>query len=111
MSAFFDDGQETLAGTDGGAGRRNERVQPNRWVVARGSWLRGRSVDRVECLWEPGMGVAARLRHTLGAPGLTPEQTVAFRDKQRMKEVLDGGKDREDFTEREQFIEHVLQPP
>ncbi len=53
------------------------------------SWLRGRSMDRVECLWEPGMGVAARLRQALGVPGLTPEQTVAFRDKQRMKEVLD----------------------
>jgi hypothetical protein len=53
------------------------------------TFLRGRSVDRVECLWEPGMGVAARVRHALGVPGLSPEQTVAFRDKQRMKEVLD----------------------
>ncbi|MEZ5962711.1 MAG: ATP-grasp domain-containing protein [Planctomycetota bacterium] len=52
-------------------------------------WLRGRTVDRVECLWEPGMGVAARLRHSLGVPGMTSDQTVAFRDKQRMKEVLD----------------------
>ncbi len=53
------------------------------------TFLRGRGVDRVECLWEPGMGVAARLRQALGVPGLNPEQTVAFRDKQRMKEVLD----------------------
>lgn len=52
-------------------------------------WLGGRGLDRVECLWEPGMGVAARLRQNLGLPGLTPEQTVALRDKQRMKEVLD----------------------
>jgi len=53
------------------------------------TWLRGRTLSRVECLWEPGMGVAARLRQALGLPGLTPEQTVTFRDKQRMKEVLD----------------------
>src|SRR5690606_12145984 len=30
-----------------------------------------------------------RLRRALSVPGLTAEQTVAFRDKQRMKEVLD----------------------
>src|SRR5688572_28702943 len=47
------------------------------------AWLRGRTLERVECLWEPGMGVAARLRQALGVPGLDPERTVAFRDKQR----------------------------
>lgn len=52
-------------------------------------WLRGKSIDRVECLWEPGMVVAARLREVLGVPGLTVEQTIPFRDKVRMKEVLD----------------------
>lgn len=51
--------------------------------------LGGRPVDRVECLWEPGMILAARLREALGAPGLTVAQTVPFRDKGRMKEVLD----------------------
>jgi formate-dependent phosphoribosylglycinamide formyltransferase (GAR transformylase) len=45
-------------------------------------------VDRVECLWEPYMMLAARLREALGLPGLTPDQTVPFRDKERMKEVL-----------------------
>ncbi len=48
-----------------------------------------RTVDRVECLWEPGMLLAARLREALGVPGLNVEQTVPFRDKGRMKEVLD----------------------
>lgn len=52
-------------------------------------FLRGRRIDRVECLWEPGMMLAARLRQLLGCPGLEPEQTHAFRDKVRMKEVLD----------------------
>jgi formate-dependent phosphoribosylglycinamide formyltransferase (GAR transformylase) len=45
--------------------------------------------DRVECLWEPAMLLAARLREALGCPGLGVEQTVAFRDKERMKQVLD----------------------
>ena len=45
--------------------------------------------DRVECLWEPAMFLAARLREALGAPGLNLEQTIPFRDKERMKQVLD----------------------
>jgi formate-dependent phosphoribosylglycinamide formyltransferase (GAR transformylase) len=46
-------------------------------------------IDRVECLWEPYMILAARLRQELGLPGLTVEQTVPFRDKERMKQLLD----------------------
>jgi len=46
-------------------------------------------IDRVECLWEPAMFLAARLREALGVPGLTVEQTIPFRDKERMKQVLD----------------------
>jgi len=49
----------------------------------------GVRIDRVECLWEPGMLLAARVRQALGVPGLTVERTIPFRDKQRMKEVLD----------------------
>ena len=47
------------------------------------------SIDRVECLWEPYMVLAARLREMLGAPGLDVQQTIPFRDKERMKQVLD----------------------
>jgi hypothetical protein len=50
---------------------------------------RGGRFDLVECLWEPGMLLAARLRQALGVPGMTEEETVPFRDKGRMKEVLD----------------------
>jgi biotin carboxylase len=46
-------------------------------------------IDRVECLWEPYMILAARLREALGLPGLTVAQTVPFRDKERMKQLLD----------------------
>jgi len=52
-------------------------------------WVSGHSIDRVECLWEPGMLLAARLRQELGAPGLSVEQTVPFRDKESMKLKLD----------------------
>lgn len=50
---------------------------------------RGGRFDRIECLWEPGMILAARLREALGVPGMTEAETVPFRDKGRMKEVLD----------------------
>ncbi len=46
-------------------------------------------IDRVECLWEPYMILAARLREELGLPGLTVAQTVPFRDKEAMKQLLD----------------------
>lgn len=67
---------------------------PNLWdeeavLTGVARWLRGRRPDRVECLWEPGVLLAARLREALGAPGLTREQALAFRNKERMKQVLD----------------------
>jgi hypothetical protein len=51
-------------------------------------WTSPVRVDKVECLWEPGMFLAARLREALGAEGMTVEQTLPFRDKDRMKQVL-----------------------
>ena len=47
------------------------------------------SIDQVECLWEPYMILAARIREAFGLPGLTVEETVPFRDKEQMKRVLD----------------------
>jgi len=47
------------------------------------------SVDRVECMWEPGVVLAAKLRAKLGCPGLSVEQARWFRDKESMKQVLD----------------------
>lgn len=46
-------------------------------------------IDRVECLWETQMILAARLRETLGLPGMTVAETIPFRDKEEMKKVLD----------------------
>jgi biotin carboxylase len=55
-------------------------------VVRRAAGLR---IDQVASLWEPTMVLAARIREALGIDGMTVEQTVPFRDKERMKQVLD----------------------
>jgi hypothetical protein len=52
-------------------------------------WPGARSLDRVECLWEPGMLPAARVREALDLPGMTYEETLPFRDKEIMKQRLD----------------------
>lgn len=36
-------------------------------------WVGHTTMDRVECLWEPGMMLAGRLRDALGVPGLSAE--------------------------------------
>ncbi|MCK6479279.1 MAG: ATP-grasp domain-containing protein [Planctomycetes bacterium] len=60
-----------------------------RTAAAVRGWAGARGVERVECLWEPGMFLAARLREALGVPGMTVAETVPFRDKESMKQVLD----------------------
>lgn len=46
-------------------------------------------IDRVECLWEPFMMLAAQLREALGIGGMHTAQTDLFRDKEKMKQALD----------------------
>ncbi|MDX1460554.1 MAG: ATP-grasp domain-containing protein [Xanthomonadales bacterium] len=46
-------------------------------------------VDRVECLWEPFMMLAAQLREALEIGGMGTAQTELFRDKEKMKSALD----------------------
>ncbi len=46
-------------------------------------------IDQVECLWEPYMLLAAHVREAFGLSGMTVAQTLPFRDKERMKQVLD----------------------
>ncbi len=46
-------------------------------------------IEQIECTWEPYMTLAAKLRERLGLPGMTLEQTIPFRDKEIMKQVLD----------------------
>ena len=53
------------------------------------SGLRGINIERIECLWEPGVMLAAELRRHFGVPGLSIEAAHRFRDKEAMKEALD----------------------
>ena len=53
------------------------------------SQLKGHTLDRIECLWEPGIMLAAELRNHFGVAGLTIEQAHRFRDKEAMKLALD----------------------
>nr|NIM02525.1 hypothetical protein [Acidobacteriota bacterium]NIO61030.1 hypothetical protein [Acidobacteriota bacterium]NIQ32024.1 hypothetical protein [Acidobacteriota bacterium]NIT12666.1 hypothetical protein [Acidobacteriota bacterium] len=46
-------------------------------------------LDRIECLWEPGVLLAAQLREAMELPGLSVEQARLFRDKELMKRRLD----------------------
>lgn len=47
------------------------------------------SIDRVECLWEPFMDLAAQLREMLDIGGMHTAQTELYRDKKKMKDALD----------------------
>jgi biotin carboxylase len=48
--------------------------------------------DRVECLWEPCVVLAARVREELGVAGMGPRAAIGFRDKPIMKQrVLAAG--------------------
>lgn len=51
--------------------------------------FKGRQLDRIECLWEPGIMLAAELRQHFGVDGLSIEQAHRFRDKEAMKVALD----------------------
>ncbi len=46
-------------------------------------------IDQVECLWEPYVVLAARIREHLDLPGMSVEHATWFRDKEQMKRVLD----------------------
>jgi biotin carboxylase len=51
-------------------------------------WAGSRTFDRVETLWEPTVLLAARMRDALGAPGLSYDEALCFRDKDRMKQAV-----------------------
>jgi hypothetical protein len=59
-----------------------------RAVAAVQEHLAGGTIDRVVCLWEPGVVLAAKLRAALGVPGQSVEHAIAFRDKDVMKQVI-----------------------
>jgi biotin carboxylase len=79
-------------------------------VVADAVAIAGRvRIERVACLWEPLMEVAARIRERLGLPGMTVAETVPFRDKETMKQVLDRAGIRTPRHARADTVEQVLE--
>jgi ATP-grasp domain-containing protein len=79
-------------------------------VVADAVAIAGRvRIERVACLWEPLMVMAARIRERLGLPGMTVEETVPFRDKETMKEVLDRAGIRTPRHARADRVDQVLE--
>jgi len=61
----------------------------DRVIAAVRDWLRGKSIDRVESMWETQMLLAARLREAFSVPGMTVAETLPFRDKETMKSVVE----------------------
>lgn len=55
-------------------------------IAAVGQWMHGRTPDKVECLWEPFVVLAAKLREHFGIPGMSAETVNYFRDKDLMKQ-------------------------
>jgi biotin carboxylase len=51
-------------------------------------WKAAQPIKQVECLWEPGVILAARLREKLGVPGQDVAQATLFRDKDAMKQAV-----------------------
>ncbi len=51
--------------------------------------LKGQQLDFIECLWEPGVMLAAELREHFGVAGMNVEHARLFRDKEAMKVALD----------------------
>jgi hypothetical protein len=66
-----------------------------------------RTIDRVSCLWEPGVIMAGALRDALGVPGQTRAQAVLFRDKQAMKEAVVAAGIRAPYSHRARNVKEV----
>lgn len=52
------------------------------------AWKAAQPLDQVECLWEPGVILAARIREKLGIAGQDVAQATLFRDKDAMKQAV-----------------------
>jgi hypothetical protein len=64
----------------------NSLVDEDAVVKAVKKWAGPVNFDRVICLWEPGVLLAAKIREALSVPGMTLEEATPFRDKDTMKE-------------------------
>ena len=66
-------------------------------------------IDRVECMWEPLVVLAARLRERFSLPGMTLAESVPFRDKEIMKQTLDAAGIRTPAHFRAHTVSEVLE--
>ncbi len=66
-------------------------TNPDSAIIQIRHWLGARTLDRVCCLWEPGVEIAAQIREALGVPGQSYEQALRFRNKDLMKQALAAG--------------------
>ncbi len=66
-------------------------ANPDSAIAQIRNWLGNRALDRVCCLWEPGVEIAAQIREALGVPGQSYEQSLRFRNKDLMKQALAAG--------------------
>jgi len=64
----------------------NSLVDEDAVVKAVKKWVGPVKFDRVICLWEPGVLLAAKIREALSVSGMTLEEATPFRDKDTMKE-------------------------
>ncbi|MDX2176017.1 MAG: ATP-grasp domain-containing protein [Candidatus Sumerlaeia bacterium] len=76
-------------------------------VDAAAAWLRGREPERIECLWEPFVLLAARLRERFGVPGMSYEVIRAFRDKDLMKKKVRAAGLRVPKSERARTVNEI----
>ena len=62
---------------------------PPTLIEALRRWDLPYKLDRVECLWEVAMELAALVRQAFRLPGLSLDETLLFRDKHRMRRRLE----------------------
>jgi len=53
-----------------------------------GRWTSGLYINRVECLWQPAVALAARMREVVGVVGMSPRQVRFFQDQDAIAQEL-----------------------
>jgi hypothetical protein len=71
-----------------------------------GQWTSGLHINRVECLWRPAVGLAARMREVVGVIGVSPRQVRLFQDRDAITQELDRWHIRTPRRERTASLSH-----
>lgn len=78
-------------------------------AVIRDAREMGVRFDRIECLWEPFVELAAELREAFGIPGMSLDTARGFRDKELMKQRVEAAGLRVPHHTRARTRDEVLQ--